>query len=481
MVRPALLRRWVKALIPAERSSRSWISRAKNAYDLRQLPDAVRAEAMLRTPGAARLEAIEGRICYALSSSPPQISGYSTRTQGMAAGLRYAGLDVVGLTRPGYPWDRDIVGGSGPDLVDGVAYHRIPGPLRGAMPQRAYVEASIPAWESAIASLRPMVVLAASNWESALPAAIAARRLGLPFFYELRGFWEMTRASEEEGFETTSLYAAQARLEALVAASADHVFTLTSAMREELMRRGVPAERITILPNRCDPADFEPRAPDAELAETLGLIGGVPVVGYVGSLLKYEGLELLIDACGMLARAGQEFRLLIVGSEPGGTGAYSQRLRERAEAAGLGRHLIMPGRVPHRDVPRYYSLIDITPFARTSHLVTETVSPLKPLEAMAMGKAVVLSDVGGMRGMVEDGLTGRVVRSGSVADLARALGTLIGAPEDRRRLGNNARATAEAEQGWRTNGLRARDAMRSVGDSQPGPVVESLCLPEKMD
>lgn len=419
------------------------------------------AETLLSARGARPFEAVSGRLAYVLSSSLPQISGYTTRSQGMAEGLKGAGFDLVGLTRPGYPWDRggEALGQSGRDEIHGISYHRIAEPLRTSRPQAAYVEAAADAYQLAITALRPEAVLAASNWESALPAGIAARRLGLPFFYEVRGFWEMTRASKEPGFETTPLYAAWAALEGVTARAADHVFTLNVPMREELIRRGVHRDRITLLPNGCDPAEFSPRPRDPALASALGIPEGVPVVGYVGSFVNYEGLEVLIDACSALAREGIDFRLMIVGSEIGGPGIYTTELRARAEAAGLTDKLIMPGRVPPDDVPRYYSLIDITPFPRTPHIVTETVSPLKPMEAMAMHKAVVVSDVRAMAEMVRHGETGLIVAKGSSESLASALRHLIASPALRKEMGDRGRAFVETERDWLRICKGARDVM----------------------
>lgn len=421
------------------------------------------ANAHLAVRGACPFEPIPDRLCYALSSSPPSTSGYATRSHGVATALREAGFDLVGLTRPGYPWDRSKADGadrgSDAETVGQVDYHRIRTPRRDMMTQQDYVEDAATAFERKIAELRPMAVLAASNWESALPAGIAARRLGLPFFYEVRGFWEMTRASKEEGFETTPLYAAWSQLEGVTARAADHVFTLTPPMRDELILRGVPAEKITLLPNACDPAEFTPRPRDDALAATLGLPNSVPVIGYVGSFVEYEGLELLIRACGALRREGLTFRLLVVGSESGGPGRYSAALRQLGQDEGLEDWLIMPGRVPHDQVPAFYSLIDITPFPRMPHAVTERVSPLKPMEAMAMCKAVIVSDVRAMTDMVRHDETGLRFAKGDAGALADALRQLLSDADLRQQLGQQGRAWIEAERDWSIIGRTAHEVI----------------------
>lgn len=473
---PAVANALVKVVESNGAGDPAWVARVKALMLQSEPVDAKLAEAMISTGAEAEIEPLTDRLCYALSSSPPAISGYSTRTQGIAEGLKHAGLDVFGLTRPGYPWDRQ----SGATIADptvemaqdptptdlehvnGIDYYRIRKPARTDLSPAGYAEAAAAAYQSRIAELRPAAVLAASNWESALPAGIAARRLGLPFFYEVRGFWEMTRASKETGFEMSPLYALWARLEAIVARAADHVFTLTEPMREELIRRGVSADRITLLPNGCNPDEFVARPRNQTIAAQLGIGPDEPVIGYIGSFVNYEGLEVLIDACGQLAADGRDFRLLLVGSESGGPGAYSAALRERAIAQGLGNRIIMPGRVPHDEVPEYYSVIDITPFPRTPHDVTENVSPLKPMEALAMRKAVVISDVRAMADMVQDGKTGLVAAKGSSESLAAVLGRLLSSPELRKQLGDYGRTWVESERDWKAIGARAQEVMRDV-------------------
>ena len=219
--------------------------------------------------------------------------------------------------------------------------------------------AAADALEAELRRLRPEWVIAASNYMTALPALIAARRLGLPFLYEVRGFWEVTRQSREPGFERSADFRIQELLEAEVARRADHVFTLTGPMRDELVRRGVDPATITLLPNSCDPERFTPRARDAALAARLGIPASVPVIGYIGTFVQYEGLEDLVAACAMLRARGRDFRLMLIGNEnASGTekGPITAEIERIAAEAGLADRLIMPGRVPHEEVAAYYSL-----------------------------------------------------------------------------------------------------------------------------
>ena len=189
-------------------------------------------------------------------------------------------------------------------------------------------------------------------------------------------------------------------------------------MRDELVRRGVDPATITLLPNSCDPERFTPRGRDAALAARLGIPASVPVIGYIGTFVQYEGLEDLVAACAMLHGRGRDFRLMLIGNENvSGTekGPITAEIERIAAEAGLSDRLIMPGRVPHEEVAAYYSLIDIAPFPRKPQPVTEMVSPMKPLEALAMEKAVVVSSVAALTEMIADEETGLVFAKGDIA------------------------------------------------------------------
>ncbi|MGH8243485.1 MAG: glycosyltransferase, partial [Steroidobacteraceae bacterium] len=405
-----------------------------------------------------------GRICYVLHNSLPYSSGgYATRTHGLARGLRATGIETLCISRPGFPFDvtPDLESAELPveDVVEGIRY------LRAWQPRRAsgtalgpYVRGAADVFEAQFRMLKPSLILAASAHLSALPALIAAKRLGLPFVYEVRGFWEITRVSRDPGLAEKPYFHVQKQLEAGIADRADHVFTLTASMREELIARGVSGEKITLLPNSCDPERFTPRSRDDALAARLGIPAHVPVIGYVGTFVQYEGLEDLTRACALLRSRGAVFRLMLVGNENtsgSDRGRITKDIERIAAEQGLAEWLIMPGRVPHEEVEAYYSLIDIAPFPRKPQPVTEMVSPMKPLEAMAMQKAVVVSSVGALAEMVSDGETGLVFEKGSVESLAEVLVCLIGDSELRARLGRAARDWVVRERTWGATAARA--------------------------
>ena len=397
------------------------------------------------------------KVVYILHNSLPYSSGgYAIRTQGLAKGLKQNAWDVNCITRPGFPHDlADFKWNQLPqlaDCIDGVFYRRILEPhWNNVGSNYAYIEQAALALEKEFKELNADAVIAASNFIVGLMSLLAAKKLRLPFIYEVRGLWEVTRMSREPRYANSKHYHTMETWETLVAQHADMVFTLTGPMRDELVRRGVDREKISLLPNACDTERFRPIEYNAKLAAELGLPPGIPVIGYIGTFVQYEGLDLLVEACAQLKRQGAVFRLLLVGNENtsgAGVGGITKRIMRIARHQGLGDWLILTGRVPHNMVEQYYSIIDICPFPRLPLPVTEMVSPMKPLEAMAMAKAVVASNVGGMKEMLLPEVNGLVFDKGSKDSLASVLLQLLNNEELRTQLSEQARVWVQQNRNW---------------------------------
>lgn len=399
---------------------------------------------------------LPNNVAYVLHNMLPYASGgYATRAHGLASALRDTGFHITLVGRPGFPLDiRKELTVEDVELtqnIEGLEYIFTLSPRRDETVVQVFIEKAANALFEQFLELKPSIVVAASNHLTALPALIAARKLGIPFIYEIRGFWEITRISREPEFEYTEFYKILCDLEALVANNAEHVFTLTTPMQEELVSRGVNVSKITILPNSCNPERFEPKGRDEALASFLSIPSSVPVIGYIGTFVQYEGLEHLAEACALLKEKGIEFRLLIVGNENTAgkeKGPISEAIESIAHEYHFEDWLIMPGRVLHEEVESYYSLIDIAPFPRKPQPVTEMVSPMKPLEAAAMKKAIVVSSVRALTDMITDGENGLVFEKGNIKDLAIQLEKLIQNTELRSELGENARRWVEDERTW---------------------------------
>ncbi|WP_133249843.1 glycosyltransferase [Brachybacterium endophyticum] len=389
------------------------------------------------------------RIFYLLHNSLPHNSaGYATRTHGLLSELNRVGWDVDGVTRLGYPYDMpgmaELPDVPMRDVVGDVTYRRL---LTGREiekknPLFSYTERYSAALLELAKQHRPSVIHAASNHWNGLTAVKTARKLGLPSIYEVRGLWEVTRGSRNPEWAQSNMFRFIARMESDAAKAATSVFAITEALRGEMIDRGVDGDKIRVVPNGVDTTRFTPMARDTELAAKLG-VSGKAVIGYVGSILDYEGIELLLEAAQQLNRSREDFHVLIVGD-----GAELERFQNIVEEQELDHVVTFTGRVPHEDVERYYSLIDITPFPRLPLPVCEMVSPLKPFEAMAMGKAVVASNVAALEEIVTPGLNGYLHEKGSAESLIEQLSHLLDNQDLSRRIGEQARDWVVANRDW---------------------------------
>ncbi|MCQ2000399.1 glycosyltransferase [Arthrobacter zhaoxinii] len=405
-----------------------------------------------------------GRIMYcAHSTGHFNSNGYSTRTAELTKGLLNAAMDVVVAARPGYPWDvATDHPPAGSDRfarkIGGVEHVFNPGPSWTQQPLDHYWFEATDIYVREAQRARVEAIHAASNHVTALPALAAARRLGVPFSYEVRGLWEVTEASGKPSWEESERYRLAEKLETFVAMHADTVFAITEQVKAELVRRGVEAGKIQILPNGVDTDRFAPMPPSDRLRDKLRLPADVPVVGYAGSLVHYEGLSDLLSALSILKDQGKQFRAVIVGD-----GAELGELRRQAGILGLEDRVQFPGRVDAENIPDYVSIFDVMPCPRVPLPVTELVSPLKPLEAMAAGKALVLTDLAPLRTFAgEDQERALLAKPSDPESLAKAIGSLLDDPGQRRDLGRRARLWAVGQRKWNSLGAEAARGLNSA-------------------
>jgi glycosyltransferase involved in cell wall biosynthesis len=389
-------------------------------------------------------------VLSVLSQSVPITSGgYASRSHGLLTSLAARGWQMEAVTRLGFPydrwpeWDDRVVPES--DTVDGITYHRIleDGVRRYPQhPLRSYVDRFADRVMQLAIRHEAWLLHASSFYVTGLATANAARRLGLPFIYEMRGLEDLMKISRNPSFGETDRYKFLTLLETEICHHADRVFVITEALGREMARRGVPEDRIIVLPNGVDADRFAPRPRDAELERELG-VAGKTLIGYAGGLVDYEGLDLLLEAVAVLRQRREEFHLIVVGD-----GHYQNTLLAQVDRLRLGDVATFTGRVPHSEVGRYLSLFDIVPFPRLPLPVCEMISPIKPFESMAMGKAVIVSSVAALTEIVSDGRTGLVFAKGDAMDLARTIERLLDSPELRTSLGTAARDWVRAERDW---------------------------------
>ena len=392
-----------------------------------------------------------GGVAYVANHSYPYSSnGYAVRTHGIASGLVRLGLAVNVLNRPGHPWDlrgNSLEHCETPYEHDGVRYLFFRRPSSQGVSFKKYLAEAIDIFKEAFAVLSPGMVMAASDWENALPAAIAALESGFPFCYEVRGFWEISRISREPGWQKSQDFKAVVFRETAVAQAAHRVFTLNRFMRDELIRRGVTGSKIHLVPNAYG------ELPDLATAQKLrrgdlGLGSGF-LAGYIGSFSPYEGLEDLVRACAMARADGLDISLMLVGSSNplGLTDSnelcpVSENLLEIARETCFSNHLRLTGRVAPEALADYYRMLDLVVIPRKPLPVSELVSPLKPLEAMAYARPLLQSDVAPMAEVALESGTATYDKS-DIRDLAQKLKDLAQDPDSLRRMGTRARAWVE--------------------------------------
>jgi glycosyltransferase involved in cell wall biosynthesis len=421
-----------------------------------------------RRPARTRIEPVRGRVLHLLTNSLPQRqAGYTVRAQSIGLSQIAVGLDPHFATRAGFPLNLGVLRAPAEERVDGVPYHRLaPNFDPRAGPERIALETARAA-ERLVARLRPAVLHPASNFLNAQVALALRDRFGLPVVYEVRGFLEETWASRQDrgddGTEDEALdadrYRGEKAAETDAMLAADAVVTLSEKMREDILLRGCHPDAVVVVPNAVDVDRFVPRPRDDALAASLGIEPGETVLGYVSTLSVYEGIRYLIEAAALLRDRGRRVRVLLVGDG-------EERAALEAEAGRLGLDdgtVIFTGRVPHADIQRYYSIIDVFVVPRTNDRVSRLVTPLKPFEAMALERAVVVSGVDALLEIVSDGETGLTFRPEDPVNLADVLEPLLEDPGRRAALGSAARAWVAAHRTWRQNGERYRALYERLG------------------
>jgi glycogen synthase len=293
---------------------------------------------------------------------------------------------------------------------------------------------------------KPQVLHAHSPVLNAWPAIWAGRELGIPAVYEIRAFWEDAAVDHGTTTEGSLRYRATRAFETRACFKADAVVTICQGLRTGLLERGLPEKKLFVLPNGVESDKFPPPPLDTALRARLGLDGKV-VVGFIGSLYRYEGLRYLLEAMPMMLAKRPDMACLIVG---GGFDGEEDELRAQAARLGIADKVKVTGKVPHAEVNAYYSLIDVLVYPRIRSRLLETVTPLKPLEAMSMEKLVVGSDVGGIKELIEHGANGLLFRADEPADLSRTVLDILANPAEMERLRKAGRVHVREHRSWNT-------------------------------
>ncbi|OJZ17771.1 MAG: glycosyltransferase, exosortase A system-associated [Thiobacillus sp. 65-29] len=391
------------------------------------------------------------KILHIFDHTLPLHSGYTFRSAAILRNQRKLGWETFHLSGP-----RQLHCEASEEDADGLHFYRTPQPVgllarlpggdpfavMGAIERRLLGLAR---------QLQPDILHAHSPVLDAVPAIRVGRKLGIPVVYEIRAFWEDAAVDHGTTREGSLRYRLTRALETWAVKRADAVTVICEGLRRDLVARGIAPGKITVIPNAVDIDKFDMGGkPDPELKLRLGL-GTSRVLGFIGSFYAYEGLDLLVAALPAILRQIPDVKLLLVGGGP-----QEAALKQQVMALDLKDRVVFTGRVPHAEVNRYYDLVDVLVYARHPMRLTELVTPLKPLEAMAQGRLMVASDVGGHKELIQDGKTGVLFRAGNAGDLASKVVALLKYEQGWDSMKQNGRRFVETERNWAASVARYR-------------------------
>lgn len=402
-----------------------------------------------------------------INSLPWTQSGYSLRSHAILRAQQAAGMTVEAMTRIGYPVVVGLPHARDLDVVDGITYRRVvPGRLAATPTGR--LEQTVEAVVERARDFGATVLHTTTHYPNALTAQAAAGALGVPWVYEVRGqlekSWLARRPPEDqERAATSERYLLARARETEMALAADHVVTLSTALRDDLVDQGVPAERISLVPNAVDSrllALNDDGDTPARARARLGLPEDGFWVGSVSSIVDYEGFDVLVRAVALLRAEGVPVRCAIVGD-----GVARPGLGRLASRLGVSDAVLLPGRVPRDEAIRWHRALDAFVVPRLDTEVCRTVTPLKPIEAMALGRPVVASDLPALAEVVTEPATGLVAAPGDQVALAGALGRLAADPDLVARLGANGHLFARTRT-WEAQAETYRSIYQRLGVSR---------------
>lgn len=383
------------------------------------------------------------KILHILDHSVPLHSGYTFRTRAILEQQHQLGWETFHVTSAKHVGSR-----AGEETVGDLKFYRSipPEGLFASLPvlnQWAIVQSLQERLDEIIPSIKPDILHAHSPALNGLAALRMSKKYNIPLVYECRAFWEDAAVDHGTTKEGSLRYRVSKAMETHIFKHADAVTTICEGLRKDIIGRGIAADKITVIPNAVDIDKFSyGEQADKELVRQLNL-DGHSVLGFIGSFYAYEGLLMLLDALPEIAKSQPNVRLLLVGGGP-----QQKAIKAKIEKLGLQELVLMVGRVPHDQVQRYYKLVDIFVYPRLSMRLTDLVTPLKPLEAMAQGRLLVASDVGGHHELIRDRETGYLFEAGDQTSLAQ---TVLYALSDQSRWDDIRRAGrryVEEERNW---------------------------------
>jgi PEP-CTERM/exosortase A-associated glycosyltransferase len=402
------------------------------------------------------------RILHILDHSIPLHSGYTFRTRSILREQQALGWSTFHVT--GSKQGRTT---SADEMVDGLRFFRTQ-PNQGALAglpvlnQKYVIDGLTRRLAEIIPVVRPDILHAHSPSLNAIAALRARKKFGIPLVYEVRAFWEDAAVDHGTSTELGLRYRLTRALETYALKQADAVTTICEGLRDDIVRRGIPSNKVTVIPNAVDVDKFVFGGTANDALKNKLNLQGKRVLGFIGSFYAYEGIDVLLRALPRMLAGAPDLRILLVGG-----GAQEANLRQLAQDLNITDKVIFTGRVPHEEVEQYYDLIDILVYPRLPMRLTELVTPLKPLEAMAQGRLLVASDVGGHRELIKDGETGLLFKSADPEALADKVFQLLNAQDLWPAMRAAGRRFVETERNWANSVARYKSIYARLSASQP--------------
>ena len=408
---------------------------------------------------SAPISPVPLRVLHLLTNSVPHTnSGYARRSHSILRAQQETGWEALAVTRLGYPVQIGALAAKRRDVVDNVLYQRLlPDRMESSMDGRLQQQAA--GLLTIARHFRPSVLHTTTHFVNGLVAREVADALGIPWVYEVRGQLADTWASARDDTALLSeRYELFQERESEVMRSADLVVTLGESMKRNIIASGVHESKILISPNAVGGLYLSEPVSHRDARLSLGLDPDGLYIGTVSSLVDYEGLDDLVTAFALIAPRLPKLMLVLVGD-----GTAAPALRNQVKRLGLSARTIFAGRVPAEQARLYHAALDVFVVPRKDLPVTRAVTPLKPIEALAMGRPVVASNLGALREIVEDGVNGRLAAPGDPNGLGDVLFELLEDDDLRRRLGAAGRQNVLTTRTWEANARAFDRAYRTLG------------------
>lgn len=388
------------------------------------------------------------KVLHVLEHSVPKLVGYTIRSKYIIENQKKSGMDPVVITSPLMETDKNYLFDF--ELINGVKYYRTSmlnklkqgdNLLHRLVKRYYYSRSYFKAIVQVAKKERPDIIHAHSSYLNGIRGTQAARKMGIPSLFEARGLWADTAVGSGEISEDSWKFKFVTHMEFKAMKIADGVVTIAHCLEKHLVEKKIDEKKIWVVPNGVDISIFRPRAKNMQLLDKV-CDCGKKVFGFIGSVGKIEGLDWAIKAFSKLDRKEKAVFLII------GDGKDLPRIKEYIRKYDLEKYIFTLGRVPHEEVMDYYSILDVLIYPRINANVNNRVTPLKPLEAMAMGKVVLASDVSGLAEIVQEGINGLLFKANDENDLSKKMGLVLDGDIDLGVIGEKARKWVVDNRSW---------------------------------